>query len=260
MEKIVLDKSNPHMGHRKRLRQQALQSGIDSMHDHQVLEYLLTFVLPQKDTNEIAHALIDRFGGFSKIFEADVNTLKQVKGVGDVVAHFLYHFRDFYYFYQKKRENHTKIVNNTDTAIQYILPILNNKHVEEVYIVCIDPRNRVVRSDCFARGDEIEAMVNVRAISKFLTDNKVYNFFLAHNHPEGDAKPSPEDDKLTKALMVTSRVNGIKMCDHIVVGKEGVYSYFVDGKIEKYREDADKMLGVQAIKVSQNYAKYEGEK
>ena len=130
--------------------------------------------------------------------------------------------------------------------------------MEEVYIVCVDPRNRVVKSECFARGDEIAALVNVRSISKFLTDNKVYNFFMAHNHPEGDPRPSAEDDKLTKALLVTARVNGIKMFDHVIVGKEGVYSYFVDGKIEKYRDDADKLLGIQAVKVSQNYAEYEG--
>lgn len=255
-----MEKTNPHAGHRKRLREQVLSSGVDSLHDHQALEYLLSFVLPQKDTNIIAHNLIERFGSYSRVFEADINSLKQVKGVGEVVAHFIYHFRDFYYYYQKKRENYTTTVNNSESAIQYILPMLSNKHVEEVYIVCIDPRNKVVGSHCFARGNEIEAIVNVRAISKFLTDNKTYNFFIAHNHPEGDSRPSAEDDKLTKALMVTSRINGIKMCDHIIIGKDGVYSYFVDGKIDKYRDEADAMLGVQAVKVSQNYAEYEGKR
>lgn len=259
MENFVLKKSNPHSGHRQRLREQALKTGIDSMHEHQVLEFLLSFVVPQKDTNVIAHSLIERFGNYAKVFEADLNVLKQVKGVGDVVAHFLYHFRDFYYYYQKKRENRTKIINNSDSAIQYILPILTDKHIEEVYMVSIDQRCRVVKSECFARGDEIQALVNVRNISKYLTDNNVYNFFIAHNHPNGLAVPSAEDDKLTKALMVTARINGVKMCDHIIIGKDGAYSYYQDGKIEEYRENADKMLGVQAIKVSQNYAEYEGE-
>ena len=98
-----------------------------------------------------------------------------------------------------------------------------------------------------------------RKISKYLTDNNVFNFFIAHNHPEGNPKPSAEDDKLTKALVTASRINGIKMCDHIIVGKDSCYSYYQDGKIDQYRDDADKMLGVQSIKVSQNFAEYEGE-
>ena len=255
-----MEKINPHSGHRKRLRAQVVQSGLDSMHEHQVLEYMLSFLLPQKDTNVVAHALIEKFGSYSKVFEADINSLKEVKGVGEVVAHFLYSFRDFYYYYQKKREVKGMIVNNTESSIQCILPILTGKHVEEFYIVCIDPRNKVTTIDCMARGNEIQASIDVRKISKYLTDNNVYNFFIAHNHPDGDAIPSAEDDKLTKALMFSSRINGIKMCDHIIVGKDSVYSYYQDHKIESYREEADKMLGVQAIKVSQNYASYEGEK
>ena len=87
-----MEKTNPHTGHRKRLRQQALTNGIDSMHEHQVLELMLSYLLPQKDTNPIAHNLIEKFGGFSNVFEAEINSLQKVSGVGDCVASFIHHF------------------------------------------------------------------------------------------------------------------------------------------------------------------------
>jgi len=80
---------NPHVGHRKRLRDQVLKGGLDALHEHQVLEYLLTFVLPQKDTNVIAHDLISKFGSFAKVIEASPKNLQKVKGIGKESARFL---------------------------------------------------------------------------------------------------------------------------------------------------------------------------
>lgn len=251
-----MNKNNPHIGHRQRLRDQVLASGMDSMHDHQVLEYMLTFVVPQKDTNVIAHALIDAFGSFSNVLEADINSLKMVKGVGEVVAHFLYNFRDFYYYYQKNRESRTAVVSSSQSAIAYIRPILANKLSEEVYVVCIDANNKVSKTKCITKGNEKQASVSVWDITKFLTDNNAFNFFIAHNHPNGGAIPSHEDDKLTKALVLSTRVNGINMVDHIIIGKNDNYSYYMDHKIEKYREIADGLMEGRELKISQNFCKY----
>ena len=93
-----MEKNNLHSGHRDRLRKQVQTSGLDSLHEHQVLEYLLTFAIPLRDTNEIAHELINKFGSFAGVLDADVNSLKRVKGVGEVVANFLSEYKNFYFY------------------------------------------------------------------------------------------------------------------------------------------------------------------
>ncbi len=242
LRRTELKRKNPHVGHRQRLREQVREHGLESLREHQILEYLLTFIIPQKDTNIIAHELIQKFGSYANVLEADISSLQEVDGVGEVASYFLNQFRDFYYVYQKTRESRTVYVDNSAKAEAYIAPKLVDKPNEEVYVICIDSNNKISKVKCIAKGDESEAKVNVRDITKFLSDNNVSNFYLAHNHPSGDPTPSAEDDKLTKALVLSTRINGIKMLDHIIVGKYSNYSYYTAMKIEKYRDMADELM------------------
>ena len=250
--------NNPHSGHRQRLRDQVLKGGLDAMHEHQVLEYLLTFVLPQKDTNVIAHDLISKFGGFSKVFEADLNELKKVKGVGEVVAHFLYNFRDFYFYYQKNKPSAKGSIKGLGEAKQYMMPYFVGKQVEELYVVAIDSKNRVIDTKLICEGVVNEANVNMRLITQFLISNNATNFVLAHNHPDGKCLPSVADDNTTRAVVAITEINGIRMLDHIIFGEDETYSYHHSGKLDKYREDALKLC-MGKIDM-QDIAKYEGKK
>ena len=228
---------NPHVGHRKRLRNQVLESGLDSLHEHQVLEYLLTFVLPQKDTNVIAHDLINHFGGFCHVFEASVNELKQVKGVGEVVAYFLYSFRDFFYYYQKSKNKVKTTISSYGEAKAYVANFLSNKPYEELYMICIDAKNKVVGSKMISRGTVNNVDVSLRGVTEALIKYNVSNFILAHNHPAGRCVPSLADDILTRAIYLTSKLNNSKMLDHIIIGEDETYSYFHDTKkMEDYNK------------------------
>ena len=74
-----------HDGHRKRLKAQFLTHG-DGFHDHQLLELLLCYAIPQGDVNALAHRLLDRFGSLSGVLDALPETLTQVPGVGEHTA------------------------------------------------------------------------------------------------------------------------------------------------------------------------------
>jgi DNA repair protein RadC len=252
-----LKSNNPHSGHRKRLREQVLKSGLESLHEHQVLEYLLTFVLPQKDTNVIAHDLIQKFGSFYKVMQASLTELMSVNGVGEVVAHFLFNFRDFFYYYQKSSTKEKTLIRNFEEAKRYVIPHLSNKLKEELLLVCIDSKNCVIDTKVLSRGTVNQADVNMRAITEILINNNTSNFVIAHNHPDGNCRPSAEDDKFTQALTVTSEINRMKLLDHIIIGNDGIYSYYQNDKLIEYR-DKVKNLIVKSEEICSNFAEYEG--
>ena len=252
--------NNPHIGHRKRLRNQVLQSGIDSLHEHQVLEYLLTFVLPQKDTNVIAHDLINHCGGFSKVFEADINELTKVNGVGEVVAHFLYNFKDFFYYYQKSKTKVKPQIHNPADAKNYMLSYFSNKTREEVYLIGIDDKNRVVETKLLSKGSSHQAPIVLQELTRAMLKSDCNSFILTHNHPFGKSNPSAEDDRLTRVVYANSLMNGFKMLDHIIVGENDLYSYRSDSeKWERIQKAAELLLTEPIKSLNKPFAKYEVE-
>ena len=78
-----------HGGHRDRLRERFIRDGLDGFEEHNILEMLLFYPIPQKDTNELAHALLDRFGSLESVFNATPEELMQIDGVGEHTARFL---------------------------------------------------------------------------------------------------------------------------------------------------------------------------
>ena len=255
-----MEQKHLHYGHRERLRKQVQESGLESLHEHQVLEYLLTFVLPQKDTNELAHQLINKFGSFAGTLEADVNSLKQVKGVGEVVSHFLSEFRSFYIYYQKRRKKPIEVIKDMGSAKQFILPLLSNLNHEEVYMIGMDGNNKVVLSKRVSVGGINQANVTVRIMMDELYKHKVSNFIMAHNHPTGPSVPSAEDNKFTKALVFGLAVGNINFLDHLIVGTDGVFSYHHEGLLQSYKDEACAVLGISGSQIAQGGAKYGDER
>ena len=123
---------NEHSGHRERLRDRVRKEGLKNFQDYQVLEYVLTFAIPYKDTNEIAHRLINKFGSFYGVLEADEEDLALVKGMGQASAHFVANLRNIFHYYEFDRSKTVSKVIGPGGAYKYIKPFLSNKLVEEI--------------------------------------------------------------------------------------------------------------------------------
>lgn len=251
-----MEQKHLHYGHRERLRNQVKENGLDCLHEHQVLEYLLTFTIPLKDTNDIAHRLINKFGSFAGVLEADVESLKQVKGVGDVVAHFLSEYRDFYYYYQKTRPKTLHTIKDLSSAKKFFMPYLFGLDTEQVYLIGIDGSNKVTHVKHVARGLENQANVSVREVSDIVFTLGSPNFMIGHNHPSGLCVPSAEDNKFTKSLAFAMVVNNINFMDHVIVGTDGIFSYHQSGMLQDYKKEAEQILGISASYIAQGKAKY----
>lgn len=255
------DKNKPvniHAGHRQRLRANVLKNGLSSMHEHQVLEYMLTFVMPQKDTNELAHSLINEFGNLSNVLETDIALLKTVKGVGDVVAHYLYSFRHLYHYYQQNKLNSVKELINTQQTVSYFKTLLKGKITEELHLIGLDSQSRVIYSNIIERGTSNHTNITIRKITNVIINNNLSNVVIAHNHPSGSAKPSIEDDLFTRNLLVSLCSNDVNLLDHVVVGDEEVYSYMQADKLKEYKDEYMKV--VNPFYIAQPQPKYEKSK
>ena len=255
-----MKKPNPHVGHRDRLRNQALTQGVDSLLEHQVLELYLYSTIPYKDTNVIAHDLLEKFGSFANVFEADVEALKTVKGVGDSIAKNISLHMDIARYYYRSREKRNIRLNNYESSALYFRELFGRSDAEEVYIVGIDNDNRVVKNDCISKGEYASANVNISKITEFLNRHKVKKFLIGHNHPGGRAIPSAEDDKSTLAMYATAMMTGFQMLDHIIIGQNDSYSYKNNGKLDEFKADCLKLFNKQdALLKSEVQGKYSQE-
>ena len=234
---------NEHSGHRERLRDRVRKEGLKNFQDYQVLEYVLTFAIPYKDTNEIAHRLINKFGSFYGVLEADEEDIAIVEGMGNASAHFVANLRNIFHYYELDRSKMVSKIIGPGGAYNYIKPFLANKLVEEMYVVCLTPKSKIVSVEKISEGTANEANVNIRLIIDKMSRSKVSNIFVAHNHPKGKAVPSESDDKFTKALTTTLEISGSHMLDHIIIGEgDDYYSYRENNKIEEYIKTAAEIV------------------
>ena len=246
-----------HEGHRKRIRERVRKTGLDDFQGYQALEYVLTFVMPYKDTNVLAHKLISKFGTFSGVLEADEEDLSSVPGVGEVTAHYLSHLVKIFNYYERDKVANKVTIINPGQSYDFVKRFLNNKFVEELYLVCITPRNKIAAVEKIAEGTNAEASVNIRSIIEKMGRAKVSSIIIAHNHPQGVSLPSKEDNNFTKALVTSLAINGCHLLDHIIIGEDvaDYFSYRKAGLIDKYKEEAASLVNFKSI--AQPCAKYE---
>lgn len=183
--KTVPDKTNSHKGHRARLKSIYKLTGIKALPLHNILELLLFFGIPYKDTNEIAHSLIEKFGSFSNVFDADIEDLKSVKNMTENAALLIRLTADIGKLYFNGQENTTKFFKTEDDLEKYILRKYSNVKTESPLLMIFDGRNRLIGSYFLSEGDQSSAEVNIGKIVKLANSSNSKRVIIAHNHPDG---------------------------------------------------------------------------
>ena len=218
-----------HDGHRQRLRQRFLDEGLDYFSEIQVLELLLFYCIPRKDTNLIAHALLDRFGSVAQVMEAPVEELQKVSGMGESAAVFLAIVHAFGRYYQVNKMANTEILDSISKCGAYLAPKFTGRRNETVFLLCLDAKCKVLSCREVGEGSVNSAAVPIRRIVEMALGANASAVVLAHNHPSGWAVPSSEDVQTTKRLAMALRSVEIELIDHIVVGDEDFVSIAQSG-------------------------------
>lgn len=206
-----------HNGHRQRMKERFLKGGLDSFHEHEALELLLYYCVPRRDTNEIAHNLCERFGSLSKAVEAPIAELKKVDGVGEAIAVFLTLVREFCSYYQIRRFDTDKPLNDIHEIGEYLKLFFANEKNEAVYLLCMDAKMMTLGCEKISEGSVNYTSISIRRILEIALSKNATYAVLAHNHPSGIAIPSVEDIDTTHKVRDALQAVDVILYDHIVV-------------------------------------------
>jgi DNA repair protein RadC len=213
------DKENLHAGHRERLRRRFAEEGLDGFDDHNALELLLSYAIPRRDVNGLAHELIRRFGSFDGVFDAPLYELAAVDGVGERSALLIKLVPQLTRKYQLSRikRSETETLDDIARTGKYFLPFFYAVEEETVYLATLDPKRRVIGCRMLGSGREAFASVTVKSVLEAALRDRAFAVILAHNHPSGVAVPSRDDVRSTEKLMAALAPLDIKLDDHIIV-------------------------------------------
>ena len=182
-----------------------------------------------RDTNEIAHALLRRFGSLSGVLEAPRAELLKIDGVGESAADLLLLFIQMERRHLMDRAGRETILDTTYKCAQYLMPRFIGEQEEVVYLLCLDAKCKAICCVPVHRGSITAASISVRKIVQTALNQNAASVVLAHNHPSGLALPSREDRATTLALKAALDAVDVVLVDHVIVADEDFVSLADDG-------------------------------
>ena len=224
-----------HDGHRERLRARFAEHGLDSFNELNALELLLCYAIPRRDTNEIAHRLLNAFGSLSGVFQASMQELTSVPGIGENAATLILMVPQIVKKAHVSKAKETKIIRNSTNAGNYLLPYFLDEPDEIVMMLCLDNKRAVICCREMGRGVVNCVDANIRRMVETALKVKATTVIVAHNHPNGVALPSREDDNFTRTLYRSLGLLGITLEDHIIVANDEFVSLADSGIMHLFK-------------------------
>ena len=234
-----------HAGHRQRMLER-FEADAEHFQDHELLEVLLFNAIPRSNTNPIAHALIDSFGSLAGVFSASLRELMLVRGVGKRTADYIKCIGLCYERVKPARQEFPIYFNPKEFG-EYLEEEYKNRPTEELELFCLDKSGRIFFRKKFSSGNGNEVKAEPTEISELLLIKKPQTVVAAHNHPYAGRNPSPQDDVFTKQLCLLCRLHNVRLGDHLILGRDGVYSYRTSGKLDLIKNSVQEMDGDRGI-------------
>lgn len=221
-----------HADHRSRMRARMVRQGFDSLEPHEALEVLLYYIVPRRDVNPLAHRLIRTFGSYHRVFEASIEELKKVDGVGDQVALFLYTLGE----HERRCDRSRVIQSQSDLKLDtitrmadYLRPQFKGMREEAAILLCMDASRRPISCDVIGTGAVSASEVSVQKINALAVRHRAAATVLAHNHPRGPATPSQQDIETTIQLRALLSGVGVELIEHLIFGEHDFVSLAESG-------------------------------
>ncbi len=232
-------KAHKGKGHRKRLRDRFLESGLDGFHDYEVIELLLTLATPQKDCKDSAKAALKTFKNLQGVLEASPEDLCTIDGIGPVNLFGLKLIPAVANRFLKKKLINKNPLNNSRELFDYLNLNIRDKNKEVFKAVFLDAKNKVISVKTLFQGTVTASSVYPREVVKEALAQSAAAVIFAHNHPSGDPEPSKEDVSITKRLIQACNVMGIVVHEHLVIGDNAYFSFADHGYIKRLNRSLD---------------------
>lgn len=212
-----------HDGHRARLRARYIEEGLAHFNEIDTLELLLFYAIPRRDTNELAHLLLQQFGSLDGVLGATTGDLCAVPGISENTAVLLHLFNDVARKCEISRQS-IRIVNSSQDAGTFLLPYFYGLREETVYLLCLDAKGKVLDCRALFKGSANGVAIAIRKIVEVALSVNATSVIMAHNHPGGLALPSAEDRAATLRIRAALQNLDIVLIDHIIVADQDFIS------------------------------------
>jgi len=234
-------KKEPHKGagHRGRLRDRFLQSGLDGFQDYEVIELLLTLATPRKDCKAAAKAALKRFKTLAGVLNASPVDLCQVPGIGPVNLFGLKLIPAVSQRYLQHKIVGREVLTHSRALFDYLNHTIRDKTEECFMAIYLDAKNRVIADEILFTGTVTASAVYPREVVRAALSHTAAAVIFAHNHPSGDPAPSPDDMAITRKLVAACSLMGITVHEHLVIGREGYFSFADHGHMTTIRNAID---------------------
>jgi DNA repair protein RadC len=244
-------KKNPHQGHRKRIREAILRDPeMETFSDFEVLEYLLTVVIPFKDTNVLAHELIDDFGSLYGVFSATAEELFCIKGMTEAAAHFLPNLLPILRRAETSRTRRGAKINTIRDAAEAFMPYFKARSNELFFLMMLDINDNIIQIDCLSKGGASFANVDIGNIITKASRMQASKVILAHNHPGGNLLPSSEDIQVTATIAFLLGSMQKELLDHIIFCGEEYCSLYENDLVKRFLESEKTYTAINKEKPS----------
>lgn len=223
-QKKPLDEAHIHEGHRKRLLDTMINAGMENVSEIQAMEFILGYIFPRGDVNPLAHRLLAEFGSVANVLDADVNSLKDIKGMGERSAKSLFMLGELFHFYTHNKTGKKIKLTTYEEICDYFEESLRFRTVENFVIVALDAKMNLTHRKILAKGTVKNVGIPPLNVSNFIASSRAVYVIFAHNHPTGTARASEQDLKANAGFASLLACLGVNFVDHIIVGEDGIFS------------------------------------
>lgn len=222
--------TNIHANHRNRLKQRFIKEGLISFEDHNILELLLFYSVPRKDTNEMAHRLLKKFGSLASVFDADINQLTECEGISENTAVLIKMIPQLSRAYNLNRYTRYPTFATTEKIGKYLVNYYIGQTNEKLIALYLNGKLEVIDTVVISEGTVTSSHVDIRKIVEEGIKRKAAFVVLAHNHPDGVIMPSAEDKYVTGELEKILNKLAMPLLEHYIVGIDGYYKLMTCGE------------------------------
>ena len=225
------ENAHPGAGHRQRLRERFLEHGLESFTDDQVLELLLTLATPRQDCKLRARALLAEFGSLAGVLDAQAPQLARIKGIGPKNILGLKLIPAVARRYLEDRLKRAERIYDASQAAEHLHMSMRPLRREVFRVMLLDAHHRMIEEKDVFSGTLTTSAVYPREVVAAALSAGAAAIVCAHNHPSGEARPSRDDEAITRQLYYACRGVGVEMMDHVIVAGDKIYSFAADGRL-----------------------------
>jgi len=242
MEKPGNPSEDIHQGHRKRLRDKFLKSGLTAFHDYEIVELLLSLGTPRKDCKVPAKEAIKRFRTLRGVLEAPAAELQQIAGIGANSAFGIKLVQEVAREFLKARILEKPFYRSSQEVFDYLYHAMRDLKKETFKVIYLNSQNQIIDTVDLSEGTVNSSSVSPREVIEGVIKNNGTALIFVHNHPSGNPEPSTSDKSLTRELVYAGKIMRLRVLDHIIIGDNRYYSFAAEGLIEEYETDFMKLM------------------